>query len=202
MFSLWTVAQAHRHTGTQAQRHKDTKAQRNNRFLPVLSASLHCLPCEASSFLAKRGGHRDLTEDRKLNKKGNQRDTLHEVRNCLAFYTNCIIIVGCRKIKEKYHGYSDTNNILYVVHDSERSIIGSLIPNLCLCRGLGLPNTQQMVFHLQRNLQRGDILVHRTIQDIGHCVQSYPLHSFVDRRINWTIPSTVTQDRQASSFES
>ncbi len=118
------------------------------------------------------------------------RDTNHTLRNCLAFYTGCIIIVGCRKIKEKYHGHSDTNNILYVVHDSERSIAGSLVTDLCLCRRLGLPNTKQMVLRFPRNLQRGDIFVHRTIQDIGHCVQSYSLHSFGDRRINWTSPST------------
>ena len=101
-------------------------------------------------------------------------------------YTDCLIIVGCRKIKEKYHGYSDTNSNFYVVYDSKLCIAGSLVADLSLCRRLGLRNTQQMVLHLQRNLQRGDILVPRTIQGIGHCVQSYSLHSFVDRRINWT----------------
>jgi hypothetical protein len=41
-----------------------------------------------------------------------------------------------------------------------------------------------MVLHFPRNLQRGDILVHRTIQDIGHCVQSYSLYCSADHRIN------------------
>ena len=109
---------------------------------------------------------------------------------CLAFYIDCIIIVGCRKIKEKYHGYSDTNNILYVVYDSKLCIAGSLVADLCLCRRLGLPNTQQMVLHFPRNLQRGDILVPRTIQGIDHCVHSYSLHSFVDRRIKRSIQQT------------
>jgi hypothetical protein len=92
----------------------------------------------------------------------------------------------CLKIKEKYHEYSDTNNIPYVVYDSERSIAASLVADVYLCRRLGLPNTQQIVLHLQRNLQRGFLLVPRTIQAIGLCVHSYSLHSFVDCRINWT----------------
>ena len=72
-----------------------------------------------------------------------------------------------------------------MVHDSERRIAGSLVGDLCLCRRLGVPNTQQMVLHFARNLQRGDILVHRTIQAIDLCVQSYPLRGFVARqRIN------------------
>ncbi len=71
-----------------------------------------------------------------------------------------------------------------MVYDSERGIAGSLVADVYLCWRLGLPNTQQIVFHFERNLQRGDILVHRTIQAIGHCVHSYSLHSFVDRRIN------------------
>jgi hypothetical protein len=70
----------------------------------------------------------------------------------------------CLKIKEKYHEYSDTNNIPYVVYDSERSIAASLIADVYLCRRLGLPNTQQIVLR----------------------VHSYSLHSFVDCRINWT----------------
>ncbi len=107
-------------------------------------------------------------------------------------YTDCIIIVGCRKIKEKYHGYSDTNNILYVVHDSERSIAVSLVADVYLCRRLGLPNTQQMVFHFERNLQRGDILISRTIQAIGHCVHSYSLRGSADHRIKRSILTTDT----------
>jgi len=88
--------------------------------------------------------------------------------------------------KEQYHGYRQYQGIFHVVYDSERSIAGSLVADMSLCRRLGLPNTRQMVFHFQRNLQRGDILVPRTIQNINLCVQSYSLHSFVDRRINWT----------------
>ncbi len=72
-----------------------------------------------------------------------------------------------------------------MVYDSERSIAGFLVADMCLCRRLGVPNTQQMVFHFPRNLQRGDILVPRTIQGIGLCVQSYSLRGSADRRINW-----------------
>ncbi len=74
-----------------------------------------------------------------------------------------------------------------MVHDSERSIAAFLVADVYLCRRLGLPNTQQIVFRFPRNLKRSDILVHRTIQAIGHCVHSYSLHSFVDRRINWIL---------------
>jgi len=73
-----------------------------------------------------------------------------------------------------------------VVYDSKLCITASLVANLSLCRRLGLPNTQQMVLHFPRNLQRGHILVPRTIQGIGLCVQSYSLLGFVDHRINWT----------------
>ena len=96
------------------------------------------------------------------------------------------IIVGCRKIKEKYRGYSDANSILYVVYDSERSITGCLVANLSRCQRLDLLNTRQMVLHFPRNLQRGDILVPRNIQDIHLSVQHYSLHRSADRRINWT----------------
>ena len=41
-----------------------------------------------------------------------------------------------------------------------------------------------MVLHFKRGIQRGDILVPRTIQDICLCVLSYSLHSLVDHRIN------------------
>ena len=90
-----------------------------------------------------------------------------------------------------------------MVHDSKLCIAAFLVADVYLCRRLGLPNTPQIVFHSKRGLQRGDILVHRTIQAIGHCVQSYSLHSFVDRRINWTLlrpldlrPRGTTEDRR------
>jgi len=72
-----------------------------------------------------------------------------------------------------------------VVYDSKLCIAAFLVADVYLCRRLGLPNTQQVVFHFERNLQRGDILVPRTIQGIGLCVQSYPFHSFADCRINY-----------------
>ena len=73
-----------------------------------------------------------------------------------------------------------------MVHDSERSIAASLVDVLSLSRRLDLRDTQQIVLYLKRNLQRDDILVHRTIQAIAHCVHYYSLHSFVDHRINLT----------------
>jgi hypothetical protein len=100
------------------------------------------------------------------------------------------MIVGCRKLKEKYYGYSDTNKIFYVVHDSERSIAGSLVADVYVCRRLDLPNTQQMVLHSKRGLQRSDILFSRTIQSIGLCVQSYSLRGSADHQIKRSIQQT------------
>ena len=76
---------------------------------------------------------------------------------------NCVIVAGSRKIKGEYHGYWDTNNILYVVYDSECGIAVSIVADVYLCRRLGIPYAKQMVLHLQRNLQRGDIRIPRAI---------------------------------------
>jgi hypothetical protein len=35
-----------------------------------------------------------------------------------------------RKIKEEHHGYSDTNNILYVVYNHERGSVGPMDHNV------------------------------------------------------------------------
>ena len=45
-----------------------------------------------------------------------------------------MIIVKFRKIKEKYHGHSDTNKILYVVHDPERGTADPLFHYVRLLR--------------------------------------------------------------------
>ena len=114
------------------------------------------------------------------------RDTIHEIGKCLAFYTDCIIIVGCRKIKEKYHGYSDTNNILYVVYNHKWSHVGSLEHNVYIGPGYGVPYTQQMVSLSPRNLQRGHLLVPRVVQNRLSGLQCCSLRGSADRRINWT----------------
>ena len=44
-----------------------------------------------------------------------------------------------------------------------------------------------MVLHFKGNLQRGDILVPRAIQDIHLRVQSYSLCGSADHRINWRV---------------
>jgi len=71
------------------------------------------------------------------------------------------------------------------VYNSKLCIAGSLVAVLSLCRKLGLPNTQQMVLHFPRGLQRGHLLVPRTIQDIHLCLQSYSLHRSAHPWINW-----------------
>ena len=102
-----------------------------------------------------------------------------------------------RKIKEKYHGYSDTNNIFYVVYDSERSIAVSLVTGLYLLRRFFLPDEPQIFFYLETGIQHNVGFLHRTIQAIGLCVHSYSLHSFVDRWINSTSIEEATVLRQA-----
>jgi len=72
-----------------------------------------------------------------------------------------------------------------VVYDSEPGFAAFLVAVLYLCRRLDLLHTQQIVPHFERDLQRGHILIHRTIQDIRHCVQYYSIHSFADCRINY-----------------
>jgi hypothetical protein len=62
-------------------------------------------------------------------------------------------IVGFRKIKEEHHGYSDTNNILYVVYNHERSLVGSLDHDVYIGPGFGVLYAKQMVSHSPRNLQ-------------------------------------------------
>jgi len=41
-----------------------------------------------------------------------------------------IFVVGCRKIKEEHYGYSDTNNIFYVVYNHERGTAGPVDHNV------------------------------------------------------------------------
>jgi len=59
-----------------------------------------------------------------------------------------------------------------------------------------------MVLHFQRNLQRGEILVPRTIQGIGLCVQSYSLRGSADHRLNWTLLRKELLRRTGESFDS
>ena len=86
--------------------------------------------------------------------------------------------------KEQYYEYRQSQSIFYVVYDSERSVDGFFIADMYICQRLGLPDTQQIVFHFPGNVQRGDILVPRPIQDVVLYVHSYPIHSLVDNRIN------------------
>jgi hypothetical protein len=43
--------------------------------------------------------------------------------------------VGCREIKEEHHGYSDTNNILYVVYNHKWSPVDPLDHNVYIGPG-------------------------------------------------------------------
>ncbi|MFA4917093.1 MAG: hypothetical protein WC560_10535 [Syntrophales bacterium] len=46
---------------------------------------------------------------------------------------------GYRRIKEEHHGYSGTNNILHVVYNHERNLVGPLDHNIDIGPGFAIP---------------------------------------------------------------
>jgi hypothetical protein len=83
----------------------------------------------------------------------------------------------------EHHGYSDTNNILYVLYDHQRSPIGPLDHNVYLGPGFCVPHAKQMVSYSQRDLQRCLLLVHRLVQNYHSGLQCRSLRGSADRRI-------------------
>ena len=92
-----------------------------------------------------------------------------------------------QKAKEAHHGYSDTNNILYVVYHHKRSSVFPCDHTVYIGPGFGVPYTKQMVSYSPRKLQRGNILVPRVVQNRLSGLQSRSLHSSADRRIKKSI---------------
>ena len=102
--------------------------------------------------------------------------------------------VRCRKIKEEHHGYSDTNNILYVVYNHKRGPVGLLDLNVYIGPGFGIPYAKQMVSHSPRNLQRGHVLVPRVVQNRLSGFQCRSLRGSADLRIKRSIQQNLALD--------
>jgi len=89
----------------------------------------------------------------------------------------------CRKIKEKHHGYSDTHNVLHVVHNHKWWHLDSVDSVLRVRLGFSVSHTKQTVSHSPRNLQRGHLLVPRVVQNCLSGLQCRSLRGSADRRI-------------------
>ena len=72
--------------------------------------------------------------------------------------------------------YSDTSKILYVVHNHKRTPVCSFGNYLYIRQWLGIPHEQQVVSHIQRIIQRGNLLVSRVLQDCVFGVQCRSLY--------------------------
>jgi hypothetical protein len=57
-----------------------------------------------------------------------------------------------REIKEEHDGYSDTNNIFYVVYNHKRIPVTLLDRHVYSCPGFGVPYAKNMVSHSPGNL--------------------------------------------------
>jgi len=91
--------------------------------------------------------------------------------------------VGCRKITEKNHGYSDTHNVLHVVHNHKWRHLHSVDSVLRVRPGFRVSHTKQMVPYSPRNLQCSHVLVPRVIQNRLSALQCRSLRGSADRRI-------------------
>ena len=103
-----------------------------------------------------------------------------------------------QKAKEEYHGYSDTNNILYVVYHHKRSSVFSCDHTIYSDPGFDVPYAKQMVSYSSRKLQRGNIFVPRVVQARLSGLQSRSLHSSADRRIKKSIQESRALDGYSS----
>jgi len=112
------------------------------------------------------------------------------------------IYVGCRKMKEEHHGYSDTNNILYVVYNHKRSSLGPLDHNVYIGPGFGVPYAKQMVSHSPRNLQRGHLLFPRVVQNRLSGLQCGSLRCSADRRVKRSIQQSLALDGYSAALHS
>ncbi len=64
---------------------------------------------------------------------------------------------------EERYGYTNTNNILYVVHDHKRRPASPVDDNVYTGPGFCLPDEKQMFTHPPRNLHFGHLLIPRVV---------------------------------------
>lgn len=95
--------------------------------------------------------------------------------------------VGCRNIGKEHHGYSDTHNVLHVVHNHKWRHLDSVGSVLHVRPGFSVSHPKQMVSHSPRNLQRGHLLVPRVVQSLLSGLQCRSLRGPPDHRIRRSI---------------
>ncbi len=101
--------------------------------------------------------------------------------------------VGFRNIGKEYHGYSDTHNVLHVVHNHKWRHLDSLGSVLRVRPGFSVSHSKQMVSHFPRNLQRGHLLVPRVVQSFLSGLQCRSLCGSADHRIRRSIQQKSIQ---------
>ena len=107
------------------------------------------------------------------------------------------IAVGCRNIGKVHHGYSDTHNVLHVVHNHKWRHLASVDSVLRVRPGFSVSHAKQMVSHSPRNLQCGHLLVPRVFQNFLSAFQCRSLRGPADYRIR----RSIQQEHPASRNE-
>ena len=86
-------------------------------------------------------------------------------------------------IGKEHHGYSDTQSVLYVVHNHKWRHLDSVVSVLRVHPGFSVSHPKQMVPYSPRNLQRGFLLVPRVIQNPISGLQCRSLRGPANHRI-------------------
>ncbi|MCG2778366.1 MAG: hypothetical protein L6406_22050 [Desulfobacterales bacterium] len=95
--------------------------------------------------------------------------------------------VCARNIGKEHHGYSETHNVLHVVHNHKWRHLDSVDSVLRVRPGFSVSHAKQMVSHSPRNLQRGHLLVPRVVQNLLSGLQCRSLRRPADHRIRRSI---------------
>ena len=95
--------------------------------------------------------------------------------------------VGCRNIGKEHYGYSDTHNVLHVVHNHKWRHLDSVGSVLRVRPGFSVSHAKQMVSHSARNFQRGHLFVPRVVQSVLSGLQCRSLRGPADHRIRRSI---------------
>jgi len=82
------------------------------------------------------------------------------------------------------YGYSNADQVFYVVHDLEYGALDIFIPYAGVRGRFCLQDAPQMVLHITGNVQRSALLLHRYVQDHRYCHQRSAVCSAGDNRIN------------------
>jgi hypothetical protein len=102
------------------------------------------------------------------------------------------VTVGFRNIGKEPHGYSDTDNVLHVVHNRKWRHLDSVDSVLRVRPGFRVSHAKQMVFHSPRNLRRGHLLGPRVVQNLLSGLQCRSLRGSADHRIRRIIQQEHT----------